>query len=142
MEKIFIKFDSAPMKNRVAELREIRGWGQKDLADRLNLSEAGVSRLESGKSKLDDVKLERLCHLFSCTPNDIFGFASGDVVKADDLRDIIREALNYKGILNSDQIADVAVRAYIQSLESGMTAREFRRVLEFLPAAQSASKSE
>ena len=37
------------MKNRVAELREARGWSKVDLADKLNVSRQTVHSIESGK---------------------------------------------------------------------------------------------
>lgn len=37
------------MKNRLKELRGVRGWTQADLADRLEVSRQTVNALETGK---------------------------------------------------------------------------------------------
>lgn len=37
------------MKNRVRELREIRGWSQATLADQLDVSRQTINAIENGK---------------------------------------------------------------------------------------------
>jgi putative transcriptional regulator len=37
------------MKNRLRELREVHGWSQGELADRLDVSRQTVNALETGK---------------------------------------------------------------------------------------------
>lgn len=37
------------MKNRLRELRSIRGWTQGELADRLDISRQSVNAIETGK---------------------------------------------------------------------------------------------
>lgn len=54
--------DGAP--NRIAELREARGWSRAELAEKLDCGEQHVWRLEKGKRGLSDKWLIRLSRAF------------------------------------------------------------------------------
>ena len=53
--------------NRIRELREIRGWNQEELGQRLNVGKGSVSRYEAEKRQLDPATICALCDLFGCT---------------------------------------------------------------------------
>ena len=52
--------EPAGMGKRIAELREQRGWTQKQLADRAEMSVTFLSEVENGKRNLSSAKLLRL----------------------------------------------------------------------------------
>lgn len=56
----------SPIRLRVAELRQAKGWTQKELADRAGVSRQTVIRVESeGNRRLDYDVLEKLAEAFS-----------------------------------------------------------------------------
>ncbi len=48
--------------NRVRELREQRGWTQRDLADRLDVSVSYISKVENGRLHFGDYPSEKFIH--------------------------------------------------------------------------------
>ena len=56
------------------EFRTKSKLNQRDVADLLQTSQAHYHRLESGKSYPNSLQILKLCEIFSCTPNDLFGF--------------------------------------------------------------------
>lgn len=50
---------SAPHTNRIADLRELRGWSRPQLANRMNTSPQQIERLEKGQRKLTQQWMER-----------------------------------------------------------------------------------
>jgi len=63
----------AELKNRVAELREARGWTKVELADRLNISRQSVHAIESGKYDPSLPLALAIGKLFSKPIEEIFG---------------------------------------------------------------------
>jgi transcriptional regulator with XRE-family HTH domain len=60
-----IKVDRDAMRERVATLRNLRGWSQKDLATMAGISQATISQIESGARQLNDLGTAlRLAHAF------------------------------------------------------------------------------
>lgn len=59
--------------NRIKELRTARGWGQKDLADRLSVAYQTVGHWETGRRSPDLETLEVLCDLFGVTADYLLG---------------------------------------------------------------------
>ncbi|MCH7876301.1 MAG: helix-turn-helix transcriptional regulator [Gemmatimonadetes bacterium] len=58
-----------PVNLRVRELREARGWSQRELARRAGVRAATVSHLESGKAKSAGFEtLEKLAAALGCDP--------------------------------------------------------------------------
>ena len=60
-------------KNQVRKLRESRGWTQRDLAAKLNVSPATVALWETGVNSLSLRNAFALADLFSCSLDTIFG---------------------------------------------------------------------
>ena len=58
-----------PIVVRIKELREARNWTQADLADRADLPQATVSRIEGGKTAgISFDTLEKLAKALGCDP--------------------------------------------------------------------------
>lgn len=53
--------------NRIRELRELQGWKQEDLGQRLSVGKGAISRYESEKRQLDPATICVLCDLFDCS---------------------------------------------------------------------------
>ena len=53
--------------NRIRELRELRGWKQEELGQKLNVGKGAISRYEGEKRQLDPTTICKLCDLFDCS---------------------------------------------------------------------------
>lgn len=60
------------MKNRLTELRALRGWSQADLAEALAVSRQTVNALERDRYDPSLPLAFRLAQLFDCRIEDIF----------------------------------------------------------------------
>ena len=59
---------------QLKQLRTESGLSQRDVADMLQTSQAHYHRLETGKSYANSKQIIKLCEIFKCSPNEIFGF--------------------------------------------------------------------
>ena len=58
--------------------RKERGLTQEQLAERLHITKASISRLESGKQGWDGIFLEAAAEALNCTPADLIRRRPGD----------------------------------------------------------------
>lgn len=58
---------------RVRELRNARGWGQKDLAAKLQISYQAVGNYETGRREPDIKTIFAMCDLFGVTADYLLG---------------------------------------------------------------------
>lgn len=58
---------------RIKELREKRGWSQREFAKRLGISYSVVNRIELGKRPVDDRELAKIADLFDVTTDYLLG---------------------------------------------------------------------
>ena len=58
---------------RIRELREARGWGQKELADRLQVAYQTIGHYETGRRSPDLETVARLCDVFGVTADYLLG---------------------------------------------------------------------
>lgn len=58
-------------RNRIAELRQARGWSQEDLARHAGTTNQQIGRLESGARRLTVDWMERLARPLGVTPQDL-----------------------------------------------------------------------
>ena len=59
------------MKNRLKELREKRDLSQEAVAERMGTIRGQVSKLESGKARLNDIWIDRLSKALACDPGEL-----------------------------------------------------------------------
>ncbi len=59
--------------NRLSEIRKIRGYSQKDLAEAINVGQSGISHYEKGIRLMDQDIINRLCDVLETTPNELLG---------------------------------------------------------------------
>ena len=60
------------MNNRLRELRDVKGWSQGELAERLDVSRQTVNALESGKYDPSLPLAFRIARLFGLRIEDVF----------------------------------------------------------------------
>jgi putative transcriptional regulator len=60
------------MENKLRDLRNMKGWSQADLADRLDVSRQTINALETGRYDPSLPLAFALAKLFRCRIEDIF----------------------------------------------------------------------
>lgn len=58
---------------RLKEHRESIKMTQKEIADMFGMTQQAYSRWEKGISFPNSNQIVQLCHIFKCTPNELFG---------------------------------------------------------------------
>lgn len=53
------------LHEKIRVMREVKQWTQEEMADKLNMSPNGYSKIERGISKLNLEKLERIANIFN-----------------------------------------------------------------------------
>ena len=66
------------MKNRVKELRTLRGWSQTELGERLEVSRQSVNAIETGRYDPSLPLAFKLAELFDLKIEDLFTSPSKD----------------------------------------------------------------
>lgn len=61
------------LKERIRELRKNKGWGQKELASRVGVTQSTVAGWESGRHEVTPTNRKKLCLVFSITMGELFG---------------------------------------------------------------------
>lgn len=59
--------------NRIKVLRELAGWTQDELGEKINVGKGAVSRYEQEKRQPDPEKIHALCDLFDCSADYLLG---------------------------------------------------------------------
>lgn len=62
--------------NRIRDLRELNGWTQVQLGERIGASRSAVSMYESETRQLDPAAIHALCDLFHCSADYLLGRSS------------------------------------------------------------------
>lgn len=70
---------------RLKEYRHAIGLSQSEIANILGVTQPHYHKLEVGKSLANSNQILRLCEVFKCTPNDLFGIKGSYIVAMDDL---------------------------------------------------------
>lgn len=55
----------------IKNLRLEKNWSQKDVAEKLNISVNGYSKIERGKSSINTERLNELAEIFDVSPHDL-----------------------------------------------------------------------
>lgn len=61
---------------RIKQLRERRGWSQKELGERVRMNHSVLSRIESNKRPLESEELRKFAEVFEVTTDLIIGHSS------------------------------------------------------------------
>jgi DNA-binding protein len=59
------------LKDKIKNLREMNGWSQEVMAERLDMSKNGYARIERGESKLNMERLEQIAEIFNIDVVDL-----------------------------------------------------------------------
>ena len=61
------------MNCNIKEIRKKNKLTQKQLAEYLDVDQSLICRIEKGERTLNMALVEKICNLFNCTPEDVFG---------------------------------------------------------------------
>ena len=70
---------------RLLEFRKKAKLSQRDIAERMNMSQANYWLWEKGKSYPNAKQIKQLCYILKCTPNDLFGFTGVHIITSDEV---------------------------------------------------------
>ena len=104
------------MKNRIHELRKIRGLTQDDVAEQANTSRQHIARLENGLRPLTDYWMTRLAEVLVCEPYELIYAPPEFQLKPELLEyvtEVVEELMEEKGyVLSRKKKTRVIVRVY------------------------------
>jgi transcriptional regulator with XRE-family HTH domain len=60
--------------NKVKKLRELKGYKQEYMAERLGITQQSYSKLESEKTDIPFSRIEQLAEIFEMKPEELVGF--------------------------------------------------------------------
>lgn len=96
-----LAYEQAMIKNRIEELRTLRGWSQQTLADKIGVSKMAISRYENGETLTLD-RMQQLAEAFGCSVADVLNFAAlsnlKNEVEAAEMVGSIASAMAKKGL--------------------------------------------
>lgn len=79
------------VKNRIKELRKVRGLTHATIADALGVTTKTVQRLEKGESELRARYVEALAKLFEVDPLDIYDFGDAGAPGFEDFKSLLSQ---------------------------------------------------
>lgn len=71
---------------RLKEYRKLNKMSQRDVAYLLQMTQANYWLWESGRSFPNAKQIIKLCEIFKCSPNDLFGFKGVHAVVGESVR--------------------------------------------------------
>ncbi len=95
------------MANFISELRKGKNLTQKELADRLGVTDKAVSKWERGKSYPDITLFPKLAEILGVSIGDFFAGKKTEK-SSDDENEIVENALLYADVVTKDAIAKSA----------------------------------
>ncbi|CDG00430.1 helix-turn-helix domain-containing protein [Avibacterium paragallinarum] len=86
------------LHNKIRLMREAHQWSQEDMANKMNMSVSGYSKIERGESKLYYDKLVQIAKIFNIEVCELVDFDKGVVFFMNENSDYI-----YTNYANNDQ---------------------------------------
>jgi transcriptional regulator with XRE-family HTH domain len=95
----------AGLGKKIKKIRELRNYSQEYMASQLALSQPAYSALESGKTRIDEKKLEQIALVFQISPEFILNFSEDQVFQK-----YISEEEHHSRIREIEQLHDLQIR--------------------------------
>ena len=104
---VYNVFEVSECMNRIKQLREERDWKQSDLALRLSVKDAAISKYENEKVPLTADTISKICKIFECSSDYLLGLSNIRACKNCPLTvrqgdRIVQRALDGSGLLSAD----------------------------------------
>lgn len=96
------------MDLRIKEIREARGLGQQEMADRLGLHLTNYNKLENGKSQPSIERFRQIAAILNCDISELFGRAA-PAWRTVDVVTTVEAGLWAEGVVVPDVVQTVAV---------------------------------
>jgi transcriptional regulator with XRE-family HTH domain len=102
---------------KLKTLREFNNYSQEYIAERLSISQAAYSKIESGATQLGIEHLTKLSELYKLTPNDILGWGDKYTINNKDCNGVAAASQHVViNIYNEERIKTIESR--IDKLEN------------------------
>lgn len=95
--------------NKIKNIRELKNLTQEFVAEKLDVSQAAYSRMESGETKINDEKLKQIAEVLELKPEDIKAF---DSQKYFNSVGNVEGDNNYSGIYIAESDTDLIKKLY------------------------------
>ena len=79
------------INNNIRKIRQLKGYSQEYVADKLNLSQGGYGRIERGEVKVKMETLEKLSEIFGMSTWAIQQFHKKDLYKQEAEHEIVKD---------------------------------------------------
>ena len=83
---------SSTYSEKIKELRIKRKMSQEELAEKIDIAERNLSKIECGKSFIRAEKIAKLAQVLSVEPKDLFDFAPNDNLS--DIKQDLHESID------------------------------------------------
>jgi len=106
---------------KIKKIRLLKEFGQKDIAERLEISIPTYSRFERGVTKTDYTLLKKVCAILEI---DFFDVESGDTINTFDENDLLYNKYNSTAKKPTDAAVRNQVKGLVSLLEKQQRANE------------------
>ena len=72
-----------PLSEKIQLFRKQKGWSQKELGEKLGVSQTAIFYWEKGAREPDIKTIRKLSEIFSVSPNDLYGIEEEDTTAHD-----------------------------------------------------------
>jgi len=107
--------------NQIKTLREKKGWIQKELAAKLEMSQSAVAAWENDRNGPNPTQRKKLCEIFRITEAELFGGQPTDTTLSPEILSALQDPVAVKALLithkNSQDIKN-AIRTMLECLPS------------------------
>lgn len=94
---------------RIKQLREARGIGQQEMADRMDLHLTNYNRLENGKSDPSIKQFRRVAEILGCRLIDLFGGADAERWRTVEVATTVEAGTWSEGLSLDEEVQTVAI---------------------------------
>ena len=89
---------------RIKKLREIKGWSQRELADKVNLTKTAIHKIESNKT-IHTTKLASFCRVFDVDARNLDTVEEQSLSRKESLISLVKKTFpNWKEIFMSELV--------------------------------------
>ncbi len=101
------------VNDKIRFLRESQEWSQEKMAEKLNMSTNGYSKIERGETRLTIAKLEKISDVFGIDLLELMSFGENNIL-------LFQESDNSFGVINSSQ----ALVSEVKQIRETLTHKE------------------
>jgi len=97
-------------------LREVKGFSQEEMAEKLHISQSAYSRIETGETNSWVHLIEKLCEELEITPDELFS-SDGLVQNNSDNASAVQNHTQHDTHITINHLSDKAVELYEEKIK-------------------------